>query len=56
MDNYCVLGEIITFPSMKHNVPAITVVADLKVHRYQVARKLQKSYEPLKTKSPGNYR
>jgi len=38
------------------NVPAITVVADFKVHHYQVARKLQKSCEPLKTTSPGNYR
>jgi len=46
----------LSFVLIGGNVPAITVVADLKVHRYQVARKLQKSYEPLKTKSPGNYR
>jgi len=34
---------------MGGNVPAITVVADFKVHHYQVARKLQKSLEPSKT-------
>ncbi|MDY0084273.1 MAG: hypothetical protein RBR84_00010 [Bacteroidales bacterium] len=32
-------------------MPAITVVADFKAHHYHVARKLQKSLEPPKTRT-----